>query len=98
MANQYLIFGATGATGSKTVEFLLEAGVKVRAYVHRQDERSAALSALGAELVTGDLLDFEAGRRAMEGVKGAYCVYPITPGMLQATGDFAQDAKKAPVC
>ena len=64
MSNQYLISGATGATGSKTVEFLLEAGVKVRAYVHRQDERSAALSALGAELVTGDLLGFEAVRRA----------------------------------
>ena len=97
MSNQYVISGATGATGSKTVEFLLEAGVKVRAYVHRQDERSAALSALGAELVTGDLLDFEAVRRAMEGVKGAYFVYPIKPGILQATAYFAQAAKEAAV-
>ena len=97
MSNQYLISGATGATGSKTVEVLLEAGVKVRAYVHRQDERSAALSALGAELVTGDLLDFEAVRRAMEGVKGAYFVYPIKPGILQATAYFAQAAKEAAV-
>jgi NAD(P)H dehydrogenase (quinone) len=97
MSNQYLISGATGATGSKTVEFLLEAGVKVRAYVHRQDERSAALSALGAELVMGDLLDFEAVRRAMEGVKGAYFVYPIKPGILQATAYFAQAAKEAAV-
>ena len=97
MSNQYLISGATGATGSKTVKFLLEAGAKVRAYVHRQDERSAALSALGAELVTGDLLDFEAVRRAMEGVKGAYFVYPIKPGILQATAYFAQAAKEADV-
>ena len=97
MSNQYLISGATGATGSKTVEFLLEAGVKVRAYVHRQDARSAALSALGAELVTGDLLDFEAVRRAMEGVKGAYFVYPIKPGIIQATAYFAQAAKEAAV-
>ena len=44
--------GRLGATGSKTVECLLEAGVKVRAYVHRQDERSAALSALGADAWT----------------------------------------------
>ena len=66
MSNQYLISGATGATGSKTVQFLLEANAKVRAYIHRQDERSAALGALGAELVTGDLLDFEAVRTAME--------------------------------
>ena len=97
MSNQYLISGATGATGSKTVQFLLEAGVKVRAYIHRQDERSAALSALGAELVTGDLLDFEAVRTAMEGVKGAYFVYPIKPGILQATAYFAQAAKEAAV-
>lgn len=97
MSNQYLISGATGSTGSKTVEFLLKAGVKVRAYVHRQDERSAALSALGAELVTGDLLDFEAVRRAMEGVKAAYFVYPIKPGILQATAYFAQAAKEAAV-
>lgn len=97
MSNQYLICGATGSTGSKTVAFLLEAGVKVRAYVHRHDERSAALSALGAELVTGDLLDFEAVRRAMEGVKGAYFVYPVKPGILQATVYFAQAAKEVAV-
>ncbi len=97
MSNQYLISGATGATGSKTVEFLLEAGVKVRAYVHRHDERSAALSALGAELVTGDLLDFEAVCRAMEGVKGAYFVYPIMPGIIQATAYFVEAAKEAAV-
>jgi NAD(P)H dehydrogenase (quinone) len=97
MANLYLISGATGSTGSKTVGLLLEAGAKVRAYVHRQDERSAALTALGAELVTGDLLDFEAVRRAMEGVKAAYFVYPIKPGILQATAYFAQAAKEAAV-
>ncbi len=97
MANQYLISGATGATGSKTVKFLLEAGANVRAYVHHQDERSAALSALGAELITGDLLDFEAVRSAMEGVKAAYFVYPIKPGILQATAYFAQAAKEAAV-
>jgi NAD(P)H dehydrogenase (quinone) len=97
MSNRYLVSGATGSTGSKTVEFLLEAGVKVRAYVHRQDERSAALGALGAEVVTGDLLDFEAVRRAMDEVKGAYFVYPIKPGILQATAYFAQAAKEAAV-
>jgi hypothetical protein len=96
MSNQYLISGATGATGSKTVKFLLEEGAKVRAYIHRQDERSAALSALGAELVTGDLLDFEAVRRAMEGVKGAYFVYPIKPGILQATAYSSALARNNP--
>jgi NAD(P)H dehydrogenase (quinone) len=97
MSKKFLVTGATGATGSKTVKFLLEAGAQVRAYVHRQDERSAALSALGAELVTGDLLDFEAVRSAIEGSQGAYFVYPIMPGIHQATAYFAQAAKEAGV-
>lgn len=97
MSNLYLISGATGATGSKTAQFLLEAGATVRAYVHHEDERSAALSLWGAELAVGDLLDFEAVRRAMEGVTGAYFVYPIKPGLLQATAYFAQAAREAGV-
>ncbi len=97
MTKRYLVTGPTGSTGSKTVKFLLAAGAEVRAYVHRQDERSAALSAMGAELVTGDLLDFEAVRSALEGTAGAYFVYPIKPGILQATAYFAQAAKEAGV-
>jgi hypothetical protein len=30
----------TGSTGSKTVKFLLDAGARVRAFVHSEDERS----------------------------------------------------------
>lgn len=97
MTKKYLVTGPTGSTGSKTVKFLLAAGAEVRAYVHRQDERSEALSALGAELVTGDLLDFETVRNALEGTVGAYFVYPIKPGIHQATAYFAQAAKEAGV-
>ncbi len=43
----------------------------------------------------GDLLDFEAVRAALEGTQGAYFVYPIMPGILQATAYFAQAAKEA---
>jgi NAD(P)H dehydrogenase (quinone) len=95
MSKPFLVTGATGATGSKTVRFLLERGAWVRAFVHREDERSAALGSLGAELVNGDLLDFEAVRNALEGVQGAYFVYPIMPGLIQATSYFAQAAKEA---
>ena len=97
MSSKFLVTGATGATGGKTVKFLLEAGTQVKAYVHRQDERSATLETLGAELVVGDLLDFEAVRKALEGVQGAYFVYPIMPGIHQATAYFAQAAKEAGV-
>ena len=61
----FLITGATGNTGAPTVELLLAAGHRVRAFVHRSDERSAALAALGAEIVEGDLLDFHAVSSAM---------------------------------
>jgi uncharacterized protein YbjT (DUF2867 family) len=40
-------------------------------------------------------LDFEAVRNALEGAQGAYFVYPIMPGLLQATAYFAQAAKEA---
>jgi NAD(P)H dehydrogenase (quinone) len=95
MSKMFLVTGSTGSTGSKTVKFLLDTGVRVRAFVHNEDERSAALAAQGAEIVRGDLLDFEAVRSALEGVQGAYFVYPIRPGILQASAYFAQAAKEA---
>ena len=95
MAKTFLVTGPTGSTGSKTVKFLLDAGARVRAFVHREDERSVALAAQGAEIVRGDLLDFEAVRSALEGTQGAYFVYPIMPGILQASAYFAQAAKEA---
>lgn len=95
MSSTFLITGATGATGRAAVLDLLAAGVAVRALVHREDERSESLRQHGAEIVKGDLLDFESVRSAMDGVEGAYFVYPIMPGILQATAYFAQAAKEA---
>jgi uncharacterized protein YbjT (DUF2867 family) len=97
MSKTFLVTGPTGSTGSKTVEFLLDAGARVRAFVHREDERSAALAAQGAEIVRGDLLDFEAVRSALDGTQGAYFVYPIMSGILQASAYFAQAAKEAAI-
>jgi NAD(P)H dehydrogenase (quinone) len=94
----FLITGATGNTGAPTVEMLLEAGQRVRAFVHRIDQRSQALAAKGAEIVEGDLLDFRAVSSAMAGVDAAYFCYPIAPGsILPATAIFAQAASEAGV-
>ena len=81
----YLITGATGSTGGKTVDFLLERGHHVRAFVHQHDERSAQLARRGVEITVGDLLDFTTVRPALEGVSGAYFIYPIAPGLIEAT-------------
>lgn len=94
---RFLITGATGATGGATAAQLLDKGAQVRAFVHREDERSEGLRKRGAEVVTGDLLDFDAVRGALDGVNRAYFVYPIRPGLMQATAQFAQSALEAGV-
>ncbi|MFE3270891.1 NmrA family NAD(P)-binding protein [Streptomyces sp. NPDC059215] len=93
----FLITGATGHTGAKTVHLLLERGHRVRAFVHREDVRSQALAAAGAEIAVGDLLDFQAVSAAMRGVTNAYFCYPIEPGLVEATVIFAQAAVEANV-
>src|SRR5438128_3633634 len=93
----FFITGATGNTGRKAVEFLLERGHTVRAFVHKKDEQSSHLQQRGAEIAVGDLLDFTTIRPALEGVWGAYFVYPIAPGLIEATAYFAQAAKEANV-
>src|SRR5262249_38063304 len=92
-----LVTGATGDTGRATVEQLLERGRHVRALAHRRDARSKRLRELGAEVVFGDFLDFDAMRTVLKGVRGAYFCYPIRPGILQATTYFSQAAKEAGV-
>ncbi len=93
----YLISAATGKTGAHTVRALREDGHRVRAFVHSRDARAQALEDLGAEIVSGDLLDFHAVSSAMAGVTAAYFCYPITPGLLDATAIFAQAATEAGV-
>src|SRR5581483_4496146 len=96
-SKRFLITGATGATGGETVALLLERGYQVRALVHKHDERSAQLEKQGIEIAVGDLLDFTTVRPALEDVSGAYFVYPIAPGLIEATAYFAQAAKEAGV-
>jgi NAD(P)H dehydrogenase (quinone) len=90
-----LIAGAAGSTGKIATQTLLDKGLPVRALVRKEDERSNRLKALGAEVVVGDLLDFRAVRSVFEGVKRAYFVYPMRPGIVQATTHFAQAALDA---
>ena len=95
--SKVLVTGATGDTGRATVNELLARGHKVRALAHGRDERSKQLQVRGVEVVFGDLLDFGQVRAALNGVQRAYFVYPIRPGILQATAYFAQAAKEAGV-
>ncbi len=97
MTRTVLITGATGDTGRAAVKASIALGLRVRALVRRHDARSEALAAQGAEVVVGDLLDINTVRPAMEGVDAAYFVWPVAPGLLHATVNFAQAAKEAGV-
>src|ERR1700731_2403915 len=94
---RFLITGATGETGGAAAAQLLDRGGHFGAFVHREDDRSEALRKRGAEVVVGDLLDFDAVRQALNGVNRAYFVYPIRPGLVQTTAQFAQSALEAGV-
>jgi uncharacterized protein YbjT (DUF2867 family) len=97
MSKKVLITGATGDTGRAAVRESIALGLDVHAMVHRKDERAAALEALGAEVVTGDLLEIDTIRAAMKDVDAAYLVWPVQPGLIIASVNFAQAAKETGV-
>ena len=92
-----LVTGATGDTGGATIDALLKMGQRVRAYVRTDDERAAGLRQRGVEIAVGDLTNIDDLRAAMEGIRAAYFLYPIVPGIIQAAAYFAQAAKEAGV-
>lgn len=97
MSRKVLISGAAGDTGRAAVRSSIDLGLDVRAMVHKPDARSEALEKLGAEVVVGDLQEIDTVRAAMEGADAAYFVWPVAPGLLRATVNFAQAAKEAGV-
>ncbi len=97
MMRKVLISGATGDTGRAAVKESLRRGLSVRAMVHAKDDRAAALEELGAEIIVGDLHKIDTIRKAMERADAAYFVYPVQPGLIEATVNFAQAAKETSV-
>jgi uncharacterized protein YbjT (DUF2867 family) len=70
-----LVTGATGRQGGATARALLSAGVPVRALVRDPaTDRARAVAALGAQLVTADLLDRASVTRAAEGARAVFSV------------------------
>ena len=87
-----LVTGATGrlgGTGRHVAAELLRRGLPVRAMVHRVDERSEALQAMGIEVLVGDFADYTSLLAALDGVEAAYFCYPVGAGLTEAAGFFA---------
>jgi uncharacterized protein YbjT (DUF2867 family) len=85
--------GQQGKTGRHLSEMLLARGVPVRAFVHKLDERSDHLRALGAEIFEGDFLDIQSVQKAVRGVSLIYFAYPVQDGLLDATAIMAVAAR-----
>ena len=81
--------GQLGAVGRTVTHLLLDRRLPVRAMVRREDERSAALRAAGAEVVVGDLLEPADVYRAVRGTQQVYFGMSVSPGYLEATVTMA---------
>jgi uncharacterized protein YbjT (DUF2867 family) len=91
-SNLVLIAGA-GGVGRTVLGQLRAQGVPVRAMVRRDDDRAAALRALGAEVVVGDLTRPETVAAALEGVGRMYFAMPVSPDHLLAATVVASVAR-----
>ncbi|MDN7903169.1 NmrA family NAD(P)-binding protein [Burkholderia diffusa] len=94
---EILVSGATGRTGGIAIDELLKMHKRVRAYVRTDDDRAAALRQRGVDIAVGDFTDIDDIRAAMEGIRSAYFLHPIAPGIIGAAAYFAQAAKEAGV-
>lgn len=84
----YLVTGAGGGTGGVSrlvIEQLRTRGERVRALVHRDDDRADPLRELGAEVVVGDLTDPQNVVDAITGADRMFFSMSVSPDYLQAT-------------
>ena len=73
---------------------LRDRGLAVRAMVHREDDRAAALRAAGAEVVVGDLLEPADVYRVVSGCRRVYFGMSVSAGYLEATMIMAAVARE----
>ena len=89
--------GQVGAVGRTVTSMLLERGLSVRAMVHREDDRAAALRAAGAEVVCGDLLEPADVYRVVSGCRRVYFGMSVSAGYLEAALTMAAVAREVGV-
>ena len=89
--------GQLGAVGRTVCGLLLDRGLPVRAMVRREDDRAAALRAVGAEVVVGDLLEPADVYRVVSGCRRVYFGMSVSAGYLEATVTMAVVAREVGV-
>jgi dihydroflavonol-4-reductase len=102
-----LVTGGAGFIGTRLVEALLARGERVRVYDLKAGEANR-LAELGAELVTGDILDEGGLRAALDGCNGVFhlaallSMWETDPGVyhknnIEGTGSVLESALEAGV-
>ena len=86
--------GQLGAVGRTVCGLLLDRGLPVRAMVRREDDRAAALRAVGAEVVVGDLLEPADVYRIVTGCRRVYFGMSVSAAYLEATVTMAAVARE----
>src|SRR5258705_4702199 len=86
--------GRLGAVGRTVPGLLLDRGLPFRAMVRREDDRSAALRAAGAEVVVGDLLEPADVYRVVNGCRRIYFGMSVSAGYVEATVTMAAVARE----
>lgn len=97
MGSKVLVTGAgggVGGVGHGVVRMLQQRGVPVRALVHHDDERAAALRATSTDVVVGDLTDTQDVARALEGCRRMYFGMSVSPRLLDAAVVVAAAARE----
>jgi uncharacterized protein YbjT (DUF2867 family) len=95
-----LVTGAAGQVGSVgriVTGLLLDRGLTVRAMVHREDDRAAALRDSGAEVMVGDLLEPSDVYRVVSGCRRVYFGMSVSVGYLEAAVTMAAVAQEVGV-
>ncbi|MGA2932658.1 MAG: NAD-dependent epimerase/dehydratase family protein [Acidimicrobiales bacterium] len=87
MTQTVLVTGGTGLAGANICKLLIERGDAVRALA-REAADTAPLAALGVEIVTGDVTDPDAVRRAATGSDAAIHCAALLGGASQNLADF----------
>ncbi|MGJ6964972.1 NAD(P)H-binding protein [Streptosporangium sp. G11] len=85
--------GAVGGVGRTVVGLLRGRGLPVRAMAHRDDERTDALRALGAQVVVGDLTRPADVADALEGCSRMFFSMSVSPSYLEAAATVATVAR-----
>ncbi|MEV0460470.1 NmrA family NAD(P)-binding protein [Catellatospora methionotrophica] len=93
-ASDLVLIAGAGGVGSAVAEKLRAGDVPVRAMVRRDGEHAAALRALGAEVVLGDLTRPETVAAALDGVGRMYFAMPVSPDHLLAATVVASVARE----